>query len=711
MKVYLKLTCLIILLGQLTCKASEQNNSLTSNSVINTDNQTQTVHVVSNLKEFLDALGNNRKIIINHDIYIKEGLKQVVTDISKFFMKRPGENGIGGTPEYINEFYDIKGAYWSSKYTKEELIKNNFSEFIENKVVLIIKKAHNLTITTNNSSNIIIRQSEDEVIRFENLMEFTLLNLSIFHEVGTDGGCGEFAPVISFHNSNAVKVDNCKLNGSGTEGIHANDVKGMTVVNTEIFNCNKRGLSFENSKDVKVINSKIYSNNLDTNSEYYSGPCIFYLVKSEVEIIKTSITLNTSKTNSPITDIDDNSVIKFKECYIADNTNFIIADAIKAGLVKKPIEVIKKDGIYKQYETFFVNAKSGLNYRESPKGKRIGKYPLNTQLTVIEYPKVLDQITDGDKVLKGEWVGVQNRTDTVYVFNAFLSPTPVSFDFNIYKLDPYYKDNNGHIRTAFVNLSETYFENKKPNDVLFFQKELKDTMRLNIKQREKFLKEVNVQETDSVFIYDLEKDKVQSYKVESLPLIASISIYVGESEYEEDYLFGFNLGKMEISYNNFVYVGKDNPFQTNKIKPIVWQKMNNEDFPIKFDPKIINKEVRSEFDGVVPEQSYKFTNNNFDYYIQNLGIDGMVNYRYLVVSNSNEVIFKTVIINSESSYLVPLNTETKKTKTGEKQWTGELFKNKPAILLGLQGFNFGCPYITFLDKKESPIEILCDNRH
>ncbi|TPN80979.1 SH3 domain-containing protein [Aquimarina algicola] len=88
---------------------------------------------------------------------------------------------------------------------------------------------------------------------------------------------------------------------------------------------------------------------------------------------------------------------------------------------KDSISKQKKLAQEKDNEYYYVNAKSGLNYRESPKGKIISKFNLNTKLLVIEKTKILDQVKDGEKTLKGEWYGVEKGKDTVYVFNAFLS--------------------------------------------------------------------------------------------------------------------------------------------------------------------------------------------------------------------------------------------------------------------------------------------------
>lgn len=100
----------VLLLCTTSCKTSEKR--------ILSKNQQQTNYIVSNLKEFLDALGNNRKITLTNEISIKEELKSVVTDTSKFFDSFP-TNKRWFSPIYVNEFDDIIGPYTSSVRTKD----------------------------------------------------------------------------------------------------------------------------------------------------------------------------------------------------------------------------------------------------------------------------------------------------------------------------------------------------------------------------------------------------------------------------------------------------------------------------------------------------------------------------------------------------------------------------------------------------------------
>jgi len=394
---------------------------------------------------------------------------------------------------------------------------------------------------------------------------------------------------------------------------------------------------------------------------------------------------------------------------------FHLSNVNAENIVKKE-DLTGYNTINQQQQDYYVNAQSGLNYRATPKGKVLGKFLFNTKVTVIEKTGISDQITDEGMIIKGEWVGVQHKTGVVYVFNAFLSDFPISISDNIYKLTPYYVDNDNETSTAFVNISETYFENKR-FEYLISNEDRKDTLTLTSRQRKVFLKTVNISEDDTVFIYELETDIVHSYKVKDLPVISCLNIYSYGGNYEEyDFEFGFDLGKLKIEYdNNFVSIGKSNPFQTGDIKEILWTEIDNKNFPKPFDVQIIDEDIRSWFDGVTSEKSYSFTNKYFNYYIQNLKHkNGNVAYRYLVVTDkkSDKIVYEDVYMESEGSYLTPIKIDNIKEHNDYYiQWTGKLFKDKAPVIFGFVAHSFGCGSIDFINKEESYIRILCDNRH
>ena len=390
-------------------------------------------------------------------------------------------------------------------------------------------------------------------------------------------------------------------------------------------------------------------------------------------------------------------------------------EAIKASTkhkteLKKDKTTISKQPIAKKhYEIYYVSAKSGLNYRQSPKGAVLGKFPLNTKLAVIDYPKIEDQIKDGNKIIKGEWFGVEKELDTVYVFNAFLSLDYTHSDLKIYRASPYDKENDGRHRTGFLNLSESFFTNDyykdgKENTIL--SKPLsKDTIRLNSKQRKTFLKRLKISESDTIYIYEINSGNISTFKVKDLPAIACLNPYFDsyyqKTAYESDYQIGLDLGKKFTGkWENFAYVGTHNPFQNGKLKPIIWSEIKSDTAIEKF------KQLTSYFPKFLQSSYGNFYEFNQDdmYYLLNLS-------RLIVIDKAEkQIVFEKTFQEGEGCSLTMPKMENDSINE-ISQYTGKLFKNKPSVVFGFQYFSFGCESIQFISGTEPSIYLLCDNRH
>ncbi len=88
---------------------------------------------------------------------------------------------------------------------------------------------------------------------------------------------------------------------------------------------------------------------------------------------------------------------------------------------KNPKESIEIEKQAKEIK--YVTAKSGLVYRDKPKGKKLGKFEFNEKVDIHEYTSIFQEIKDGKTVIKGEWVGITLGNKNVYVFDGFLSKT------------------------------------------------------------------------------------------------------------------------------------------------------------------------------------------------------------------------------------------------------------------------------------------------
>lgn len=369
----------------------------------------------------------------------------------------------------------------------------------------------------------------------------------------------------------------------------------------------------------------------------------------------------------------------------------------------------KEEQPQKHHKIKYSTAKMGLTYRDQPNGKILGKFPLNTALKIVENPKTTDAAPSTNIGDTEKWTGVLNKSETVYVRRDSLSDEYVQSDLNLYVTFPYYKEANGTVRTSFLDMSDTFFEHYydeiDPNKrILLTENNLKkDTVRLNHEQRNILMDSLKISESDKVFIYEVEKDRVLTYNIKDLPAIACINIYSFSTQEqlnrEENYEFGFDLGKKITDWNNFTYVGKENPFLTGKVQPIIWNKIENNEFPTNEKYKE-NDESKS---------SYKFSNFEFDYFIQKKSSS----YHLIIIDKSSKTeIHNKYYSENEGTYLVPLNIEGIENNAKEPlQWTGKLFKDKDPIIFGLLSHSFGCPALTVLSKTELDIIIQCDNRH
>lgn len=363
-----------------------------------------------------------------------------------------------------------------------------------------------------------------------------------------------------------------------------------------------------------------------------------------------------------------------------------------------------KDLDSKGERTFlYVCKNTGIAYRKSPQGEILGYLPLNTKLEVLERTSIFGQIADGNETLKGEWVGIVKGEEIVYVLDTFLSKTYTFSKTKIYKASQYLKKENGTISTGFLNVSDAYFSNKDATINLLQKEDLKDTITLNLKQREKFLNTIKVSETDNVFIYDVNNEKVHKYQVKSLPIIACIKPYFDANHYEKkekEFQFGFDL-QDKLKYNchiNFAYIGEKNPFETGMLKPFVWKRLKTTVFEKELVTYGITETLKNEVKFVLSYES-----ETLQYYLLNK------NKLVVIDKKEKEIIFNHIFYSGVNASLTLPILENER-EFFFNQWTGKLFKNMPPIVFGFQNWDFGCEKIRFLNKSEPPILVFCDNR-
>ena len=275
----------------------------------------------------------------------------------------------------------------------------------------------------------------------------------------------------------------------------------------------------------------------------------------------------------------------------------------------------------------------------------------------------------------------------------------------IYPLNSYEKTEGQ--TTGFIPLTDSYPWTDHKDSISISPEylgnnEIKDFHVLSPKYRTRFLNIMKIKETDKVFIYNFRMDSIHTFSVKDLPLLAHITIYGADAPISQhDYLIGFDLqNALQIKdysdyYDALVYVGAENPFQKGKIKPIIWKKMDANQFP---------KDVQIKHKSKI-NKLYKFQMNDLDYYLLN------ENQLVIIDKSIGKVISETIFEEGESASLAELSFTHKKNEYTPQQWTGNLFKNKPPVYFGFLYESFGCTSINFIEKQANSIYIHCDNRH
>lgn len=277
-------------------------------------------------------------------------------------------------------------------------------------------------------------------------------------------------------------------------------------------------------------------------------------------------------------------------------------------------------------------------------------------------------------------------------------------EFKIYPLQNY--DKTEGISTGFVPLTDgVYFDDHAATPVIAKEylgvEDFPKYHILNKTHRDRFLKILKIKETDSIFIYNYPKNKLSTFLVKDIPIMAHITIYGGsEKIIPSDYLIGFDFGKKITSdnrlafYEHFVNIGAENPFEKGGMKPMVWKKFTLQNLPTAI--KIPKAKIKT---------IYKFQTDNRDYYLLN------ENHLIVLDAPTQEIIFDHLYESGEGSSLAELTIEGGKTDFQNQQWTGKMFKNKPPVVLGFIYESFGCESIDFIAKTGERLYILCDNRH
>ena len=311
--------------------------------------------------------------------------------------------------------------------------------------------------------------------------------------------------------------------------------------------------------------------------------------------------------------------------------------------------------------------------------------------------------------------------------DSLVSKTEIANEFDLFWLRDL--EESVHLDVAFISLSDKYYTEEHidssdfPNlDEVLLSEQL--YFKLSAEYRKRFFSTTKIAEKDSVFIYDYSTDKLLSFQVKDLNLVAYLNMYMDTTDCpcsEFDYMIGFEINKNYLSgfkqyyTHTLVAVAKTNPFIRGQLKAMTWKKIDVNEFPLtksnQENPEITQQDLKK-------GNAYVYNTEEFQYFIQ----------EYAPVKNSYDLSRRQLIViskkdgaliidrwfsDSEGTRVAPLNfgIDNSAYIDLKEQWTGPLFKGKPQVVFGFEWVSFGCPNIIFLKSQEQDIYINCDNRH
>lgn len=193
--------------------------------------ETRTI-MVSNSREFLEALGSNRVIEMKPGTYNLSEMDEYLN----YAFKRENQ-----APRYPNLEKDgavklAKGIIWSNEpFDGSELV---------------IKGIQNLTIrgltTGEGAAEIVVDPRYAFVLKFVQCTDITIENLTAGHT--TSGNCE--GGVFSFTDSSRITINGTNMYGSGTEGLLLKNVSDMTVTGSQIFECTYYIMTITDSRNI-----------------------------------------------------------------------------------------------------------------------------------------------------------------------------------------------------------------------------------------------------------------------------------------------------------------------------------------------------------------------------------------------------------------------------------------------------------------------------
>jgi hypothetical protein len=271
---------------------------------------------VSTAREFLEALGSDRTILMEPGEYL------LSTWDPYYDMHRRDARGFNKEVELPMN----SGVQWD--------MANDGGE-------LLLKGIKNLTIRgirEGGRVNIVVHPRYAWVMKFQDCMNIVMENIRAGHSEG--GYCG--GGVFIFVDSSLITLTNVSMYGCGTEGMQLHNVSDLTATNSSIFECTFYIMTVSDSKNI-AFRSSLFNNNGDSSlinvydTENMSfDDCRFsnnlgtlFNVHSPVSV-SNSVLINNSRQEHQI---QNSPNVSFTDCTFTENRLSAEAEKSKRGVV------------------------------------------------------------------------------------------------------------------------------------------------------------------------------------------------------------------------------------------------------------------------------------------------------------------------------------------------------------------------------------------
>ena len=224
---------------------------------------------VSNIEDFINAIDNDTKIILENGVYN--------------FARLDAEK-INNPWIYIETFGGI------SEYA--------------------ISGVSNLSIVAEeNEVGVVTEDPSSPVLRFEYCSNISIDGVTFGHEVDPGFCTGS---VLALSRTKNFTVEDCYMYGCGTYGIDTKECSGVYITDSDIYSCSEGAFILDDTDVVQFDNCELYAN---------EGPNLFRIIDCYgVTIINTEIRDNKSGyPGDPIIDTDGSMNITFSDCTFKDN--------------------------------------------------------------------------------------------------------------------------------------------------------------------------------------------------------------------------------------------------------------------------------------------------------------------------------------------------------------------------------------------------------